>query len=72
MCFLSFASVAPSCETCSQFIEGGCKCEELEEHAASFLAPGEDMEEAGEELVDPQPISSSLSNKPPEQPPLNE
>lgn len=50
--------MAPSCEICGHYAEGsdgGCTCEELEEHAKSFLAP-----EGGHEGMDCE-SSQSLS-----------
>lgn len=54
--------LAPTCETCNQFVDGGCQCEELAEHANSFLAPG-GVDEEVEDTFSNGAASSSASGK---------
>mmetsp|Transcript_64559 Transcript_64559/g.158914 ORF Transcript_64559/g.158914 Transcript_64559/m.158914 type:complete len:167 (-) Transcript_64559:853-1353(-) len=42
--------LAPSCEICGNFTDGTCKCDELEEHANSFLAPEEHAGESSKSV----------------------
>ena len=51
--------LAPSCEICGLFTDGSCKCDELEEHANSFLAPEEQTGESSSS-VSPAETTSTV------------